>query len=967
MRIMFIAIALMLLAGAGLAGAEEMLTNPHLNPAEDGESPDDWRFGFYQTEAEPRYEPEGGRDGTGAAGVVVPGTSDRGQWGQGFSLDPEMTHLYIEGYYRTEGITAPDAGTIRVTWHRDDPDNRVIGDVRPRVAASDTWAHFEEIVAVPEDAVDGRIELFNFYRPGTIWWDSAHMRPATDDEVQAFMRAKLDRDPAGDEVDYSPEDGEQVAINPPAFIWLPVDGADGYVLQYAPEGDWNSDRAVTVSDWDVTVYVPHETLETGDWAWRFGIETEGELLFSTPRSFRIDDEATDFPFPRIDDVMASIPDVHPRVYYHPDEIEEIREKVRTDEDYQQLTASIINNAENRLGEELYPEPKELPPSGPERRRARQEVWRTMRPFTAGMETCAHAYILTGDERFGEEAKRRLLHFMTWDLDGLSNVFRFTEPAMDIAWRGPRTYSWIYDLLSEEERELCARILGIRIGHINELHRRRPFEARPFSSHPGRMIGFAIEGSIALAHEVPEARDILEYTLRLIWSVYPAWGNPDGGWAEGPSYWRSYIGRLAPVVQLLEDIDVPYASHPFIQNTGWFGMYTLPPGGRMRAFGDSASGSVGRGDGQLVYRLSTLTRNPYWRWYADQLDAGPGTAAGMLGFYDPTLESRPPVDIPQARLFPYIGVASMHSNMAQPSENIYLLMRSSPYGAVSHSYADQNSFVIGAFNEGLAISSGYYQLYGSPHHREWVWETKAHNSILVDGEGQMTRTPLSHGEIISFDDTDDYTYSVGDATPAYGGRLDRFLRRVLFIRPDVFVICDELVAPEPSTYQWLLHSREEMELDEAAQQVLLSSGNARLLTRFLTPEGLSFEQTSGWDPPLERDAPDQFHFTADTENPARQATFLSVLNVYREGEEDHLPETEIVEGEGGRGVLLRWDNEEALVAWRDTDAPRMTVSNMSTEAEIALIRWDAEGELTSAYSYGGVEMLVNDAPLDAALR
>ncbi len=967
MRSLSVAMIALALLCVATVGAQEMLVNPHFNPDEAGESPEGWRFGFYGTDARPLYEPDGGRDNTGAAGVYAPSTSDRAQWGQRFDLDAEATYLHYEGYYRTEEIEAPEAGTIRITWYRDDEDDPVIHDVRPTVPPAEDWTHFTGVVAVPDEAIAGAIEMFNFYRPGAVWWDSAHLRPATDEEVQELMRERLDRDPAPDEVDYSPEDGEEAAINPPAFIWLPVDGVDGYVLQYAPGGDWNHAQAVTVTDWERTVYVPHETLETGDWAWRYGIETDAGLIFSSERNFSLDAEAADFPFPRIEEVIASIPDVHPRIYYHRDEIEEVREKVRTDEEYQRLTAGIINNAENRIGEELYPEPPYLPPSGVERGRAAVEIFRTMRPFTAGMETSAHAYILTGDERFGEEAKRRLLHFMTWDTEGPTSVFSFTEPAMDIAWRGPRTFSWIHDLLTEEERELCVRILGRRIEQINEMHRRRPFEARPYASHPGRMIGFAVEGAIALAHEVPEAQDWLEYTLRLMWSVYPAWGNPDGGWAEGPSYWRSYISRLMPVVQLLEDIDVPYTSHPFIQNTGWFGMYTLPPGGRMRAFGDSASGSVGRGDGELVYRLSTLTRNPYWRWYAEQLDAGPGTAAGMLSFYDPTLEAKPPLDIPQARDFPYIGVAAMHSNMAQPAENIYLLMRSSPYGAVSHSFADQNSFVLGAYGEALAISSGYYQVYGSPHHREWVWETRAHNSILVDGEGQMTRTPLSRGRLAAFDDTDEYTYTVGDATEAYGGRLDRFLRRILFIRPNVFVICDELAAPEPSTYQWLLHARNEMELDEAAQQVAISSGEARMLTRFLTPEDLSFDQQTGWDPPPERESPDQFHFTADTVEPASEALFLSVVDVYREGDEDRIPETEMVEGEGGRGVLLRWDDEEALVAWRYTDASQMTVSNLSTEAEVAVVRWDDDGQLISAYSYGGVDMRVNDAPVEAALR
>jgi hypothetical protein len=71
-----------------------------------------------------------------------------------------------------------------------------------------------------------------------------------------------------------------------------------------------------------------------------------------------------------------------------------------------------------------------------------------------------------------------------------------------------------------------------------------------------MIGFAVEGSIVLAHEVPDAPQWLDYTLHILWSVYPAWGRSDGGWHEGVSYWTGYMSRMFRVVAELDRLGIP---------------------------------------------------------------------------------------------------------------------------------------------------------------------------------------------------------------------------------------------------------------------------------------------------------------------------------------------------------------------------------------------------------------------------
>ena len=932
---------------------ESGLTNTTFLPDAAGAGPADWRFVDFGTGGKPAYEPRGGQDGSGAVGVTVESAEQRGAWQQRLQLDGRKA-LHVSGVYRTEGVIGSGA-MLRLTWLRGEAGWDFVSDVRLPLDASEDWASFEEVFVAPPEAEAVAPELFNFFGIGTVWWDRVEIREATPQEVARMAARRLDREPAEGEVNYSPAADSVSPTNPPAFVWLPVDFHDKWVLQYAPDGEFNGPDAVTVTDWPSTVYTPQTTIAPGVWAWRFGFVTDDGPVFSRTRQFTVPEDAVEFPLPRMDDVMRSIPKVHPRAYYKLDELAELRRKVSEEPEHRRIAADVLTAAERYLGEELYPEPDYLPSDGLEHARAYKESFDTMRPFTARMEVCANAWVLSGDERFGAEAKRRLMHLMSWDPDGPTSVWSNDEAAMDIAMRGPRTYDWIHELLSDEERETCRTVLARRMQQINELHRRMPFESRPYSSHPGRMIGFIIEGAIILAHEVPEAKDWLDYTLRLLWSVYPAWGNPDGGWAEGPGYWNAYIGMLQPPLLLLDSIGVPFKNKPFCANNGWFGLYAVPVGAKMRPFGDGHEGSTTRGDGSVLYRWATLYQNGYWRWYAEQLGADHGSQAGEFGYYDPDLVATPPSDIPQGRVFPDIGLAAMHSDLADPAENVYLLMRSSPYGAVSHSHASQNAIAISAFGEALAISSGYYQLYGSPHHSQWTWDTKAHNSILVNGEGQVKRSPSSRGRIVQFDTQEEYAYTAGDATEAYGGRLKRFLRRVLFIRPDIFVICDELEAAAPATYQWLLHARNEMALEEAAQAVTISAGDARLHAQFLQPQGLRLSQVSGFQVEPEREAPDQFHFTAETTEPALQAVFLTVLTAHRSGASERIPRAEVVEAEGGAALRLTWPDESALVLWRLGDAREVRAGDASTRAEVAVIRRDAAGAVTGSYSCGATSL------------
>ena len=752
--------------------------------------------------------------------------------------------------------------------------------------------------------------------------------------------AGLDRPPDAGEVDYFPGDGVVTSVNPPPFVWLPPEGVDRYRLAVSRSPEFPSDETLVWDDLGMTVHVLKEELEAGKWYWRYGYTENERAYWSREREFSIAKDAVSLPFPETEDVISRVPESRPRMYYSPEVVEELR--AGPEGRLGEIVEETVQAAEDVLAreEELFPEPEPWEDSEDSRRRY-VEAFREMRPYTRGMEVCARAYLFTGDERFAEEARRRLMHFMTWDVEGPSSVMWPGELGMDIAERAPRAFDWIYDTLTEEERAKCIDVLGRRIGQINRKHRSMPFESRPFASHPGRMIGFAVEGSLVLAHEVPEAREWLEYTLKVLWSVYPAWGGEDGGWHEGVSYWGFYLRRMSWVVAELDRLGIPVKEKPFFRNTGWFGFYTAYPGRPQRAFGDAyeeaVDGWFSRHVGEILYNFSTLHQNPYFRWRAEQHGAG---AAGpvAVSVYDPEIEPKSPEDLPHSRHFADVGWVAMHSDLADPDDNIMFLMQSSTFGSVSHNHANQNAFTLDAFGEALAISSGYYQTYGSGHHAEWVWETRSHNSVLVDGEGQTPRSREARGEIIAYEENGDWCYAAGDATAAYEGRLGRFVRHVVFVRPDYFVIIDDLEGPgERAKFQWLLHARERMAIDEQRSRVTAGKGEARLRVEFLKPATVSLSQTSGWDPPLPRpeEAPPQFHLTASTVAAKDRARFVTVLLPYRNGAEDDLPEVRLLESQGGVAVAVGEDR----VLWKEEGADEVRAGADTGRQTVEVFRVD----------------------------
>jgi hypothetical protein len=94
-----------------------------------------------------------------------------------------------------------------------------------------------------------------------------------------------------------------------------------------------------------------------------------------------------------------------------------------------------------------------------------------------------------------------------------------------------------------------------------------------------------------------------------------------------------------------------------------------------------------------------------------------------------------------------------------------------------------------------------------------------------------------------------------------------------------VIHDVLEAPEPSTYQWLLHAPGKFELD--GTHARYAEDDRSVDVHFLSPAGLSVSQTGKYDtPPAEWADFDlnEWHLTAETDGKSKRMEFVTLIRV-----------------------------------------------------------------------------------------
>ena len=168
--------------------------------------------------------------------------------------------------------------------------------------------------------------------------------------------------------------------------------------------------------------------------------------------------------------------------------------------------------------------------------------------------------------------------------------------------------------------------------------------------------------------------------------------------------------------------------------------------------------------------------------------------------------------------------------------------------------------------------------------------------------------------------------------AYGGRLTRALRKIAFVKPDLIVICDDLAAPKPVSFQFMLHALSPFSVDEKAARLSAKQPKASVTAQYFSPTPLNFRQWDGFEPKPDREFPNQWHVEAGTRTKLAELRMLTVIAPQRTGAETDW-NAERLESETAVGVRVLREGKETLVAFRKADDGNATVDDVGFHSAV----------------------------------
>lgn len=478
---------------------------------------------------------------------------------------------------------------------------------------------------------------------------------------------------------------------------------------------------------------------------------------------------------------------------------------------------------------------------------------------------------------------------------------FFAQARGDEWTRPRmlkalahAYDWLHGELTAAERHKLAGQMRTLVAEM-----RRAYRHSDYNNHVYLQYGPLVYPGLALAGDgvddtlaedcLRQARQFLEE--HFLPTVNQVAGQGDGGWHESMSYWSFFAYELAHQMEAWrtatgEDL---FARCPGLRGAArWLVYCTQPFDNSLAPVGDiDTPVRWGWQETALMPLLAARYRDGLAQHVALRVrPEHPARAWPFVLWFDPKLPPTDPAKLPTATLFSGLGWTAMRS--AWDAQATWALFVCGDYYA-GHQHSDQNSLIIGCQGP-LAIDAGGYG----------AKATEFHNTLLVGGPQRLfgndprqrvgptpPHSPLDTGDILAFEENPHFTYVVGDASNAYADfrgekRVEpapQCVRRVLFLKPDLFVV-DDLAAlgSRHGPLSWLLHAEQKPQV--SGRQVVIDNGKARLAVVSLLPERVDIRvapQSGG------RRKLTQWRMDSAPAESAQRVHFLHVLGVERAGQ------------------------------------------------------------------------------------
>jgi hypothetical protein len=558
--------------------------------------------------------------------------------------------------------------------------------------------------------------------------------------------------------------------------------------------------------------------------------TDGKQRWSTARSFSIASDAQIWDRSQL--LNKSLwPRSHPRILWNQDSWKEIKQLKDNDPFSTEIFDQIIGTAEATLRQSWW---KNFPRTDSDPSLSYFEISKNV--LLVGL-----AHKLTGENRYRGH-KERMLQIASWE-PGSGYSSPEGMPPTRQKWSTHLNeelalyYDWFYHDLSSSERAIFIGSLRWRLKHTlwsfifyhdkGLTVRGGNLQVRG-SSHAFQNAMVSLTGCLAVWDELPEAEKGLEYLLNYLVGVTTPFGSVEAH-NEGPGYGNGKTTWLADAVWSVKTA-LPHTNIeklPQIEGLIEFFNYLTPVGMTRSSFGNrgfNESDWVGRRySGNILLGYLTGSQQAIGNAVAsrkrlEEIDKAAKIYTPWTGYVLPYYANRPEsaIEARSVRIWPIAGWVSAGSippsQYRKWKQNVGLIFTARPHGSYSHAFGSDNSFDLFAYGQVLAHGGG-----GTGNKDQFADSSMSHNTVLIDGRGQQSSQesiPWS-ARLAAFREESSFVYIAGDATPAYGAKskLVYFLRHVLFIRGQYFVIYDDLAseAENGSTFQWLYHLNQEANL------------------------------------------------------------------------------------------------------------------------------------------------------------
>lgn len=681
----------------------------------------------------------------------------------------------------------------------------------------------------------------------------------------------------------SPLNGQHIAMNPPRFMWpdkyphlgAVLDGVEEenfkpqvtYRIRISRHPDFKSDVITAERQW--AFFNPFQLFTKGKWYWQHAyVDKDGKEEWSPVFHFYVDKNTHVFNPPSLNELLSRLPDSHPRILMDAKDWDSIIERNKNNPEasaYIKRADKCITRPLKHLDEEIdTTQVVTLTNIVQYRSAIIRESRKIVDREEANTEAIIRAYLLTKDTRYYQEAIKRLTEILSWKK---SKYFAGDFNRATILSMSTSAYDAFYHLLTPGEKKMLLKSIrdnGKKFfnEYVNHL------ENRIADNHVWQMT-FRILNMAAFATygELPEATTWVDYCYNEWVSRLPGL-NADGAWHNGDSYFHVHLRTLIEVPAFYSRISgFNFFADPWYNKNALYVIYHQPPFSKSAGHGNSHETKKSPNGTRVGYAdaLARECNNPWAAAYVRTImkrepDIMRTTflgKAGDLTWYRCTTNKSFPTEahslaeLPSTKVFNEIGVATMHTNLGDIEKNAMLSFRSSPYGSTSHALANQNAFNTFYGGKEIFYSSGHRTGFTDDHCMYSYRNTRAHNSILVNGMTQKIGTE-GYGWIPRWYEGENISYMVGDASNAYGkvtapiwlkrgeisgtaytpekgwdeNKVNLFRRHIIQLgKTGVYVIYDELEGKEPVKWSYLLHTVElPMEIKEDIHKVTVTGKN-----------------------------------------------------------------------------------------------------------------------------------------------